>query len=180
MHWDGLRKNDLNDHTPNRVTGQVEIYDLEVEFVSRCLEAERTFLTALWLDPFAGNNAAVDAELCGADFLIPAHSIVFMYVAMCAERDLNSTVAGCVAAARSGGMQLGDYRRFTNTDGRLFLYSDILDPHLDEVREGSCPFYAQAVKDYADQRREAQEAFRRYSHILISDIPQRQRTTHAA
>lgn len=166
----------MPDHIKERELGQA----LAGDFVSRILEAERTYLTSLWLDPFEGNNAAVDAELCGSDFLLPAHSIVFMYVCMCAERSLKATVAGCVSVARSGAVQLSDYRRFPNTDGRLFLYTDILAPHLDEIREGQCAFYAQAVKDYADQRREAQEAFRRYSQILVSDIPQEQRATYAA
>ena len=54
--------------------------ELAAAFVSRTIECERTYLTSLWLDPFEGNNAAMDAGLCGGDFLIPAHSLVFAYV----------------------------------------------------------------------------------------------------
>lgn len=151
-----------------------------VDFVSRTIECERTYLASLWLDGFEGTNAAVDTGLRGSDFLLPGHAFVFMYVCMCAERGIKTTVADCVADARSGGVQLGDYRPFPHTDGRLFLYCDILEPHLDEIREGQCVFYAQGVKYYADQRREAQEAFQRYSQILSSNIPQRPRITHAA
>lgn len=150
------------------------------DFVSRCIEAERTFLTAQWLDPFEGNNAACDAELCGVDFLLPAHSLVFMYVCMCAEWEIKATVSDCCAVARSGGVQLGDYRPWPNTSGRLYLYDDVLLPHWDEVREGQCRFFAEAVRDYAERRREAQEAFDRYSQILSSSIPHHRKAAHAA
>ena len=166
----------MEDHTKDRQPGQ----DLANDFVSRALEAERTYLTSLWLDPVEGNNAACDAELCGADFILPGHAITFAYVCECAAYGLNATIAECISVAVSAGVQLGDNRSWPNTSGQLYLYCDILEPHLDEIREGSCLFYARAVKSYANQRREAQEAFRKYRHILVSEIPHRKRTTHAA
>ena len=164
--------NPINEREPKQ--------DLAGDFVSRTLEAERTYLTSLWLDPFEGNDAAVDAGLCGADFILPGHAITFAYVCECAAYGLNATIADCVAVARSAGVQLGDYRPSPYTSGKLFLHSDILAPHMAEIREGSCLFYARAVKDYADQRREAQEAFRKYSHILSANTSHRKRIAHVA
>ena len=154
--------------------------ELAADFVSRTIESERTYLASLWLDGFEGTNAACDAGLCGADFILPPHAFVFDYVCISAERNLKTSVADCVVEAAFSGVQLFEVRPFPYTDGRLFLYCDILEPHLAEVREGSCLFYAQAVKAYGDQRREAQEAFRKYRQILSTNIPLKQRIARVA
>lgn len=167
------------DHIKTSQRGQVSsINDLAADFVSRTIECERTYLTSLWLDPFAGNNAACDAGLRGSDFLLPAHAFVFGYICTCAEGERSPTVVECISIARCVGVQLDADRPFPYTDGRLFVYCDILAPHLDEVREGCCLFYAQGVKDYADQRREAAAAFRKFVHVL--DVPRTTRVCHAA
>ena len=158
----------------------VQTTELAAAFVSRTIECERTYLASLWLDPIEGVNAACDAGLRGSDFLIPAHAVIFAYVCTCAERNLRTSVADCVLVAQSAGIQLGDYRPFPHTSGRLFLYDDVLLPHLDEIREGQCVFYAESVRDYADQRHEAQEAFQQYSQILSSESPHRRKAAHAA
>ena len=125
---------------------------LAADFASRCLAAERLFVAALWLDPIGGNDAAHDAGLTGDDFADPVHAYIFFYVCKCAEPpSLVPNYADCLTVAGWSRVALSGDELLETLDG---IYSD-----PDGCREGSVYGLAEAVADFAEQRRKAQAAF---------------------
>ncbi len=132
------------------------VEDAGVVFAGEAIEAERTYLTAAWLDPVGGNDAACNTTLTSATFSGPEHSLIFWYVCKCAELGRAPTVVEAVQlAAWCNDVFLREADLF-----------DILIPPLSVIEAKRIDNYAATVADFA-RRRDLSRAYARRSVALF-------------
>jgi len=139
--------------------GNSSLEDLGVVFASETLEAERSFLTAAWLDPVEGNDAAFAAGLNGSYFALPENSYLFCYVCLNAETGRNPTVDEAVRLAS----QCSDVAL---DDGDLF---DILIPPLSTIEVDRLDEYVRRVIDFSRRRELSRELYRKSVELYAGD-----------
>lgn len=101
---------------------------LAENLIRRCVEGERTYLAALWLDRVAGYNAAVDAGLSVQSFSDRRLGFVFWYVCRCTEEHFTPTMGECLTLAPRADVPID--HRDTGFLFRLILAEDTQAGHV--------------------------------------------------
>lgn len=137
-------------------SGRVSVQTLAECLIRRCVQAERQFIAGFWLNPAAGHDAAVDAELSALSFSDLRLRVVFIYLCRTVELSIAHTIEGCLALASrlEPGMLIeteGDwlFRLVLGTDteaGRVDHYAGKLR-RLTDIRRGSARI---ALKTFAE------------------------------